>query len=124
MKGFFAPWSLAIAASLIPGAALADAFDQWSDPTRPYTGAAIERPAEQAGFVLQYTLVSPQRRIAVINGRRYATGSKLANWEVAAIDTNEVVLRDRDKEKRLQLLPPMNIKQPILVEAKRHVARP
>lgn len=124
MKGFFATWSLAIAASLIPGSAMADTFDQWSDPTRPYAGAAVELPVEQVGFVLQYTLVSPQRRIAVINGRRYATGSKLANWVVAAIDTNEVLLRDRDKEKRLQLLPSMQIKQPILVEAKRNVAQP
>lgn len=120
MKGLSYLRQLLMVASLMPGYAAADGFNGWSDPTRPYTGKAAAEAPQGAGLVLQSTMVSPERRIAVINGRRYATGSRLANWEVAAIDTNEVVLRDQGKEKRLQLLPPLNFKQQHLVEAKRH----
>lgn len=115
-----------LAALLGGGQAAADVFDAWSDPTRPHTGAAVVGPAPHgAGYVLQSTMVSPQRRVAVINGRRYSTGSRLANWEIVAIDANEVVLRDGHGEKRLQLLPMANIKrQRPIMEAKRHGAEP
>jgi len=109
-------------ASLVTGPAVADVFDDWSDPTRPHTGAVADVSASRGGMVLQSTMVSPQRRIAIIDGRRYTVGARLANWVVAAIDTNEVVLRDKNNEKRLRLLPAANFRQARIVETERHVS--
>ncbi len=123
MKAFFhiRPLLLLVA-SLCTGHAGADGFDQWSDPTRPYTAPA---ESDRSGLQLQYTMVSPQRRVAVINGQRYATGARVGGWEIVAIDSTEVVLRDGAKEKRLQLVPGSGFKQlPTIVEAKRHDAAP
>lgn len=123
MKAFFHIRPLLLlTASLVAGPAGADAFEQWSDPTRPYTAPA---ESDRAGLQLQYTLVSPQRRVAVINGHRYATGARVGGWEIVAIDATEVVLRDGAREKRLQLVPGSGFKQPpTIVEAKRHDAAP
>ncbi len=123
MKAFFHIRPLLLlTAGLFAGHAGADAFDQWSDPTRPYTAPA---ESDRSGLQLQYTMVSPQRRVAVINGRRYETGARVDGWELAAIDATEVVLRDGAKEKRLQLVPGSSFKQsPTIMEAKRHDAAP
>lgn len=99
----------------------ANAADDWSDPTRPYTG---QRPAAQAqpgdGMVLQSTIVARDRRLAVVNGRRYQRGDNIGRWQVTAISPAEVVLRDAHQEKRLRLLPATSFKQQRLVEAKPH----
>ena len=123
MKEFFHIRALLLlAASVYAGHAGADAFDRWSDPTRPYTAPA---ESNRSGLQLQYTMVSPQRRVAVINGQRYATGARVGGWEIVAIDATEVVLRDGSKEKRLQLVPDSGFKRPpTIVEAKRHDAAP
>lgn len=123
MKAFFHILPLlSLTAGLFTGHAGADAFDQWSDPTRPYTAPA---ESDRSGLQLQSTMVSPQRRVAVINGQRYAAGARVGNWEIVAIDPTEVVLRDGAKEKRLRLVPDSGFKQPpTIVEAKRHDAAP
>lgn len=122
MKAFFHIRLVLLLTSLCAGHAGADAFDQWSDPTRPYT---VPAESDRSGLQLQSTMVSPQRRVAVINGRRYATGARVGGWEIVAIDATEVVLRDGTKEKRLQLVPGSGFKHPpTIVEAKRHDAAP
>ena len=123
MKAFFRiNRLLLLTAGLFAGHAGADVFDQWSDPTRPYTAPA---ESDRSGLRLQYTMVSPQRRVAVINGRRYETGARVDGWEIVAIDATEVVLRDGAKEKRLRLVQGSGFKRPpTIVEAKRHDAAP
>ena len=114
MTRIFLPLLLGL--GLVAGA---NAADDWSDPTRPYTG---QRPAAQArpgdGMVLQSTIVSRDRRLAVVNGRRYQAGDRIGRWQVVAIGPTEVVLRDARQEKRLRLLPATSYKQQRLVEAK------
>lgn len=103
--------------------AMANPDEGWSDPTRPYTG---RRPAFQApasdGMVLQSTLVSRERQVAVVNGQRYQRGDKIGRWQVTVIGPTEVVLQRANEEKRLRLLPATAIKQQRLVEAKRDAA--
>lgn len=113
---------LALMVSLMIGPVVADVFDDWSDPTRPHTGAVGDLSASRGAMALQSTMVSPQRRIAIIDGRSYTVGSRLANYVVAAIETNEVVLRYKNNEKRLRLLPPANFRQAKIVETERHVS--
>jgi MSHA biogenesis protein MshK len=89
-----------------PGVA---ALDGLPDPTRP--SYFLGEPAEARGApILQSTLVSPQRRLAIINGRSYTVGSRLGDAEVRAIYPNEVVLRRGGQEQVLRLLPAAHFK--------------
>lgn len=81
------------------------AQDDWAalpDPTRPI-GAARAAPA--GGLALQSTLVSPSRRIAVINGRTVGVGERIGDAVVADIRPYEVVLDRNGRETRLRMLP-------------------
>lgn len=69
------------------------------DPTRPPTQAEIEAwfgngPESRQGssFQLQSVLLAPDRRIAVINGRRLRPGETLDNAQVKAIEPGRVLL--------------------------------
>jgi hypothetical protein len=85
------------------------ALDNLPDPTRPsfLPGEAGEA---RTGTVLQSTLVSPARRLAIISGRSYSVGSRLGDAEIVAIRPNEVVLRRGAQEQLLRLLPAAPIK--------------
>lgn len=75
------------------------------DPTRPPTQAEIEAwfgngtdARERAPFHLQAILLSPKRRIAIIDGQRFRVGERLDNAQVRAIEPGLVVL-DREGER-------------------------
>lgn len=99
------------AAGMLLGAAapVGAALDGLPDPTRPsYLGG---EPSEARGApMLQSTLVSPARRLAIINGRSYTVGSRFGDAEVSAIHPNEVVLRRGGQQQVLRLLPAAQFK--------------
>jgi len=78
------------------------------DPTRPYTQAA-PRPAARLGesskLVLESTLVSPRRRLAVVNGHTLTVGDSIENVKITAITPYEVVADRNGHKLRLRLLP-------------------
>jgi len=66
-----------------------------ADPTRPpgvaRTAAATGEPVDVA-LVLQSVIVSPERRVAVINGRSVRTGDRVGDSEVMEISRSRVRL--------------------------------
>ena len=95
---------LAAAAAAAPGAAQAQAL---SDPTRPALApqvGAAPAPAAQ-GPVLQSVLISPERRLAVIDGQTVALGGKVGSATLTSVSETEVTLKDETGTRRLRLFP-------------------
>jgi hypothetical protein len=68
---------------------------------RPFQVIAGEGGAETAAaprFHLTAVLVSPTRRVAVIDGKPYQQGQKIGTAEVTHIDARSVGLRDGGEE--------------------------
>lgn len=84
---------------LLTAAPLVHADNVYRDPMRPYTPpAAAESASEPVGYRLSSVLVSPYRRVAVINGRVCRVGDRVAGAEVLAIEREWVRLRVGGKE--------------------------
>lgn len=91
-------------------------FGALQDPTRPPTAAAAAVRAPTPGttnprWVLSSTLVSPQRRTAVINGRLLAVGEHIDGARVTDIQADSVRLRVDGREVSLMMLG-TTVKQP------------
>jgi len=81
------------------------AFD---DPTRPPTFRPANPEAVKqtgASFALSSILISPQRSVAIINGRTVKLGDWLGNFQVHSIDVNSVTLTEDREHLTLRLLP-------------------
>lgn len=103
VRSVFAALVLAIASwNAMAAAAL-------TDPTRPMdfaTGsAAPSTPAHPAAPVLQSTLVSPDRKSAIISGKTVKIGDKFRGAVVTDITAYEVRLSQGGRETSLRLLP-------------------
>jgi hypothetical protein len=85
-----------------------------TDPTRPYdTGRYETRQPQTAGsYVLDSTLVSPARRVAVINSNTVTEGETVGNATVLRIRKHEVLLQTPNRKITLKLLPDIVKKQP------------
>lgn len=99
-----------IVAGLLGGMAAA-AQAELNDPTRPpdYSTAPRQQGAAPAaapenGWDLTSTLVSPARRLAVINGRVVTAGSRLGHMTVREIGSGRVVLEGEGRRQVLTLL--------------------
>lgn len=83
-----------VAASAVVSEVLS--FDQLSDPTRP-TGWKKAAPASRQPvtkqFTLNYLLISPLRRQAIINGKKVTVGEWVDGARVASITEHEVRLQ-------------------------------
>lgn len=66
------------------------------DPTRPYT-AVEQRAAASPRFVVNAIIVSKDRRVAIVNGRRVGVGSLLSGARVISIDKDQLVLEINGK---------------------------
>jgi MSHA biogenesis protein MshK len=98
LTGFAAAQAGAVAAAP-PGGGLAD-------PTRPPFGAASAGRAEApAGPQLQSVLISPGRKVAVINGRTVPLGGKFRGATLTRITESEVQLRRGRRLEVLKLFP-------------------
>lgn len=104
------PAIAAVAATLAMAAAQAQAL---TDPTRP-PNANAAASGEQAvpGTQLQSVLISPGRRLAIINGTMVPLGGMLGEAKVVKITETEVVLQKGSETEVLKLFPGIE-KQPI-----------
>jgi len=75
------------------------------DPTSPYWSGGERTSTRRSGLVLQSTVVSPNRKIAMINCRTYGVGSRIGNAVVTDIQPYRVTLRKSNKVIQLRLLP-------------------
>ncbi|MGB5334191.1 MAG: general secretion pathway protein GspB [Woeseiaceae bacterium] len=69
----------------------AAAEESLRDPTRPYSPVQGLR-ASAPRFVVNAIIISPERRVAIVNGRRVAVGSSIGGATIVAIKKNELVL--------------------------------
>jgi MSHA biogenesis protein MshK len=78
-----------------------------ADPTRPPSpvAAATGEAAPRIGPHLQSVLISPTRRVAVINGSAVALGGRFGEATVASITESAVVLRYANRRETLELIP-------------------
>jgi MSHA biogenesis protein MshK len=103
---------LALGASSAGQAALAQTL---ADPMRPPYISTSERaaeaaPGEQEPSRLQSVLISPARRLAVIDGSVVPLGGRVGDATVVAISATEVVLKRGDERETLKLYPGVQIK--------------
>jgi hypothetical protein len=91
---------------LIVGAALA-AEPAVHDPTEPYRpgagGAGGTAGAPAPRFKLTAVLISPTRRVAIVNGKPLQEGQRVAGAELVKIDAHSVQLRDGNRDFVVQL---------------------
>jgi MSHA biogenesis protein MshK len=84
----------------------------FSDPTQPLGFAATTRTntvsSAPSGPVLQSTLVSPQRRLAVISGKQVRVGDSLNGAVITEISPYQVRMKKGERETTLRLLPKIN----------------
>ena len=75
------------------------------DPMRPYSPASSAAESQRAArpFTLSGVLISPQRRVAVINGTLYREGDTVNGARVVRIESNSVQLRRGTEVLALQL---------------------
>lgn len=64
-----------------------------ADPTRPPSAVTSQTAASASHWLVSSILFSPQRRVAVVNGRLVAEGDVVEGATVVAIDSDTVVLR-------------------------------
>ena len=75
------------------------------DPMHPQGGEQLQiASAQDTTLKLSTILLSPQRRIAVVNGHPVHVGELVGGYRVDAINDNEVFLSGRGKQQRLQLM--------------------
>lgn len=80
----------------------------FSDPTQPPEAAASAPRAAHsapAAPVLQSTLVSPRRRLAVINGKQVRVGDKFDGAVITEISPSQVRMTKGGRETTLRLHP-------------------
>ncbi len=80
------------------------------DPTQPYNTGATRWSAttvkkKRAPLTLQSIVISPERRYAMINGKRVAIGETIDGGQVLNILPYEVVVRRGTRTESLPMLP-------------------
>ncbi len=76
-----------------------------NDPTRPTDPALYFGSGNAGGWALQSILLSDDRRIAIINGKRVREGDRIGSARVTRIRDSQVVLKTRGRTLNLQLRP-------------------
>ena len=87
------------------------------DPMRPPAfaapaGAATGEQAWGGGLVLQSTLLSKGRRIAMIDGKPMKVGDRIGRARIISIDPRAVTLREANTTRVLQLYPGVEVTSP------------
>jgi|GEM_PF-2098815 len=104
--------ALAMLSVVIP--ARADVLGELPDPTRPHVKPARTTLAVRGGnatgvtLTLQSTLVSQDRRIAVINGKLLHVGERVGDADVVEIQPHQVIVSRSGVRQVLKLLPETN----------------
>jgi MSHA biogenesis protein MshK len=78
-----------------------------SDPTRPpsFSDVPFDGAAAPSGPVLQSIVLSPNRRLALINGKLIGIGGRVGAATLVAIEIDSVRLREGVGTRVLKLLP-------------------
>ena len=108
--------AIAVALVMAPawGPCLAQAL---SDPMQPPAvmapaGAATGEQTLGGGLVLQSTLLSKGRRIAMIDGKPMKVGDRIGRARIVSIDPGAVTLREANTTRVLQLYPGVELTSP------------
>lgn len=88
-------------------APLAMAGGDLPDPTKPAAAVTqnVDSQESTGGLQLQSVLISPRRKLAVINGQTLHVGEKLGNAVLVKISEHEVVLKSGSETQVLKLFP-------------------
>ncbi len=92
--------TLLLLLAMAPEAVLSD--EALRDPTRPYSPVKGIR-ASSPDFVVSAIIISPQRRVAILNGRRVAVGGSIGGATVIAIEKDHLILQTGGKRIRAEL---------------------
>lgn len=65
--------------------------DFMRDPTRPYS-VREQTAATAPRFLVNAIIISPERRVAIVNGRRVGVGDSVGNATVIAIEKEKMIL--------------------------------
>ena len=109
-----------IVLALLPVAAWPAAHAQTglADPTRPpsvVAGASSDGGPRAAESRLQSVLISPTRRLAVIDGRTVALGEKVGEATLVQVAETQVTLKLGNELKTLELFPAIQRKAQVQV---------
>ena len=104
MNGRFIPLFAAAAATLAMASARAQVL---TDPTRPPNAPVAGEAPESGppGTQLQSVLISPSRKLAVINGTMVPLGGMVGEAKLVKITESEVVLQKGSETEVLKLFP-------------------
>lgn len=94
-----------IAVVLLALVGIAHARGSVVDPTRPALRAVARQAENQSAFRLSSILVSPARRVVVINGVALEVGDRIDGARVIEINLDSVRLRSPEGELSLSLFP-------------------
>jgi MSHA biogenesis protein MshK len=100
--------TVALALMLAPGTGVAQGVAPTralGDPMRPpaLMGAASETAGTPGGMVLQSTIMSRGRRIAMIDGKSMNVGDRIGEARIVAINPDSVTLREAGATRVLRL---------------------
>ena len=103
--------TLTLTLALECGPCLAQAL---SDPMQPPAfaapaSAAAGEPSSGGGLVLQSTLLSKGRRIAMIDGKPMQVGDRIGKARIVSIDPGAVTLREANTTRVLHLVQGLGI---------------
>lgn len=108
---FLLVMSLVLLSVCIQAVAATQLNEEIADPTKPASFGANDvnsrkkSDKQQQDFKLSSILLSPRRRMAIINGKLLYIGDEIAGAYVIAIDKDSVVLQGVGGVVNLQLLP-------------------
>lgn len=95
----FSRHGLIVAGALVVTGAARTADAPFHDPTQPYRSVTSEGGGAAAPrFALTAVLISPKRRVAIVNGRPYERGETINGVEIVRIDSDAVHLREHGSE--------------------------
>lgn len=87
----------------------AQAAEVFNDPTRPaqeYLPTVLRASAvSESALLLQSILLSPQRKVAIINGRAVMVGDRIQGYQLQSLDNRSATLKNTHGVITLQLLP-------------------
>jgi len=100
---------LHLCAAALAAVSCASIAQALTDPTRPPSeppqGEAALVPLDASKPHLQTILISPTRKLAVIDGQTVALGGRFGDARLVSISETAVVLKRGDKTETLRLLP-------------------
>jgi MSHA biogenesis protein MshK len=85
------------------------------DPMRPFgrDGAGGVAAAPAPRFTLTGVVISPSRRVAILNGRPYKQGDSIDGAEIVAVESHAVRLNDGGNELVIPLKAAAKSRQPV-----------